>query len=666
MNKIGVFCCWCGTNIAGVLDLDRTLEEVARLPGVVHAEYYKYFCSQQGQEMVEKAIKENELTGVVVAACSPSMHEGTFRRAAERAGLNQYQVEIANVREQCSWVHQMEHEAATDKAISIIAASVEKARQNEPLFPASVSVVPRALVLGAGISGIQAAIDIANSGYEVILVEKEPSIGGHMAQLSETFPTLDCSQCIMTPKMVEVAQHEKVRLMTYATLEDISGNIGNFHATIRMQAPYVDRELCTGCGVCIEKCPVTTTSEFNCGLDTRKAIYVRSPQAVPNAPVIDAEHCLYLSEGKCGICKKVCEIGAVDYEQVDQLVEVDVGAVVVATGYDEFDATLKPELGFDRYDNVITGLEMERLCSASGPTQGKLEIGGRTPGDIVFIQCVGSRDETVGNEYCSRICCMSTAKQAYLAKKKIPGAKITVFYMDIRAFGKGFEEFYDRVRKEGVIYRRGSVSEIYRRGDRAVVRAEDTLLGEPMELEADLVVLAAGLVPRPETNAIAKLLRLSDSQDGFLKEAHPKLYPVETASGGVFLAGCCQGPKDIPDAVAQAGCAASKVLGLLSARWLASEAQVAVVDEEQCVACGMCVDACPYQARTLDLERNVAEVEEHLCQGCGACVTACLNKACELRNLTSRQVGAMISALGPTRSYGAAEREGGAHDGKAG
>jgi heterodisulfide reductase subunit A len=646
MTRIGVFCCWCGSNIGGVVDLDRVNEAASKMPGVVHAECYRYFCSQPGQNMIEDAIREHELTGVVIAACSPSMHEGTFRKAAERAGLNRYQVEIVNTREQVAWVHQDEHEAATEKAIALIAAMVEKTRQDKPLSPGRAPVVKRALVIGAGISGVQTALDIANGGCEVILVEKEPSIGGHMAQLSETFPTLDCSQCIMTPKMVDVAQHERINLLTYSNVEEMSGSVGNFHVKIRRLAAYVDRDKCTSCGVCIEKCPVKVSSEFEMNLVERKAIYVNSPQAVPSTPVIDAGNCLFLTEGKCGVCKKVCEIEAVDYEQTDEVLEFDVGAAVVATGFDEFDPNLKPELGYGRYENVITGLEMERLCSSSGPTGGEILLNGKSPKDVVFLQCVGSRDESVGNEHCSRICCMSTAKQAFLVKEKIPGATATVFYMDIRAFGKGYEEFYDRVRKMGVDYRRGSASEIYRRKDRLVVRAEDTLAGEPVEVEADLVVLAAGLVPRRDADEIAQTMKLSRSTDGFIRESHPKLHPVETTTAGIFLAGCSQGPKDIPDAVAQAGCAAAKVLSLLAAGELTSEAAIAEVNEERCAACGMCETACPYDARTLDEERSVAEVDELLCQGCGACVAACMNKACELKNLTTRQIGSMVSQLG--------------------
>jgi heterodisulfide reductase subunit A len=648
MNRIGVFCCWCGSNIAGVLDLDRVLEETAKIPGVAHTEYYKYFCSQPGQEMVINAIREHELDGVVMAACSPSMHEGTFRKAAQRAGLNEYQLEIVNVREQCSWVHQLEKDAATDKAIKLIAAMVEKTKQNEPLTAGTAPVVQRALVIGAGISGMQAALDIANGGCEVVLVEKEPSIGGHMAQLSETFPTLDCSQCIMTPRMVEVAQHENIRLMTYSNVDEVTGNVGNFHVKVRTKAAFVDRDTCTGCGLCIEKCPAKTSSEFSRGLENRKAIYVNSPQAVPNQPVIDAEHCMYLLNGKCGVCKKVCEIGAIDYEQEDRFEEIDVGAIVVATGYDLYDQKEFPEFGGGEIPDVIDGLQFERLNSASGPTLGEIRrpSDGKIPKQIVFIQCCGSRDPENGVPYCSRICCMYTGKQAMLYKHKVHDGQAYVFYMDIRAGGKGYEEFIQRgIEETNTIYFRGRVSRLYRQNGKVMVSGVDTLSGQTIEIPADMVVLATAIVPSEGAAQVAETLNVATSESGFFAEAHVKLRPVETQRRGIFLAGCAQAPKDIPDAVSQAGCAASKALALLASRQLKSEAQVAIVDEERCAACGMCVAACPYGARTLDEERNVAEVDESLCEGCGACVATCLNKACELKNLTSRQISTMVGEL---------------------
>jgi heterodisulfide reductase subunit A len=426
---------------------------------------------------------------------------------------------------------------------------------------------PAALIIGAGIAGMQAALDIADAGFQVHLVEREPTIGGHMAQLDKTFPTLDCSSCILTPKMVDVGRHPRINLLSYSEVVEVQGEAGAFRARVRRKPRYVDEATCTGCGACIQACvwKNRVSSEFDEGMAMRSAAYISFPQAVPMVAVIDPETCLYLTRGKCTQkCLKACDAGAIDFEQVETFVDLDVGAIVVATGFDPFNARQKPELGYGQYPNVISGLQFERLASASGPTAGKIHLDSKEPKDIVFVHCVGSRDKQEGVEYCSRICCMYTAKQAHLAHERIEGAKITVFYMDVRAFGKGFEEFYDRVRAEGITYRRGNPSEIYKRGDKLIVRAEDTLLGRTVEVPADLVVLATGVQPRADADQVAGMLGLEFSEDGFFAEAHPELRPVDTQRRGVFLAGTCQAPKDIPDTVAQAKAAAARAIVELS------------------------------------------------------------------------------------------------------
>jgi heterodisulfide reductase subunit A len=638
--KIGVYVCHCGINIAATVDVEKVTEFVSKLPNVEVARNYTYMCSDPGQELIKEDIEEFGLDGVVVAACSPRMHEPTFRAVIEDVGLNPYCFEMANIREQCSWVHENKEEG-TKKAMGLIASSVARASLLEAFEEKEVDVTPAALVIGGGIAGMYAALDIADACFKVYLVEKEPTIGGHMAQLDKTFPTLDCSACILTPRMVDVARHENIELMTCAEVTDVEGYVGNFKVKVTKKPKYVDEDACTGCGDCASACPyIKFPHEFNMGLELRGNAYIPFPQAVPLVYVIDREHCV-----NCGNCVAICDPGAIDLYQKPKQIEFGVGTVVVATGYDVFDPSLKPEYGYDLYDNVITGLEFERLSSASGPTLGKILINGKEPKDVVFIQCVGSRDTQIGNEYCSRVCCMYTAKHAHLIKEHIPDAKITVFYMDIRAFGKGFEEFYDRVRKEGIIYRRGIVSEVYKRGEKLVVKAEDTFIGEPIEVETDLVVLAVGMVPGSNAKNIASLLKLSQSPDSFFLEAHPKLRPVDTAIDGVFLAGCCQGPKDIPDAVAQAKGAASSAIAPMAQGKVRIEAIASSVDEEICSGCRTCEIICEYGALALDEERNIMTVNDVLCKGCGACGASCPSGAISMRHFRDEQVFAQIEAL---------------------
>ena len=663
MSKIGVFICHCGENIGATVDCAKVAEAAGHMEGVAFATDYKYMCSDPGQSLIKNAIKEHGLDGIVIGACSPRMHEPTFRRACAEAGLNPYLCEIANLREHCSWVHP-KCEETTQKAIEIVHGLVEKVRRNTPLTPIHVPITKKALVIGGGIAGIQASLDIANSGHKVILIEKEPSIGGHMSQLSETFPTLDCSQCILTPRMVEVAQHSNITLYTYAELESLSGFIGNFEAKIRLKAKSIDESVCTGCGLCTTKCPQKKIpSEFNEGLGKRTAIYVPFPQAVPNKPVIDKEHCMHYRTGKCGVCEKVCPTHAIRFGQEDRIITEQVGAVVVTTGFNVLGTDFFPEYGYGRYADVITGLQFERLASASGPTLGEIRrpSDGTVPKKIVFIACCGSRDPAKGIPYCSKICCMYTAKHAMLYQHKVHDGESYVFYMDIRAGGKNYEEFVRRaIDEDHVNYVRGRVARVYEKDGKLIVKGVDTLLGAtPVEIEADMVVLATAGVSNKGAEELAQKLHISYDPYKFFAEAHPKLRPVETNTAGIFLAGACQAPKDIPETVATASGAAAKVAALFSQPDLVREPLIAVVNRcappvfSTCVGCFMCQTACPYQAiereEIKDCKGNVikvvAKVNPGLCQGCGTCVAFCRSKSIDLQGFSNQQMFAEVEAL---------------------
>lgn len=656
--RTGVFICHCGTNIAGTVDVERVAAAARELPDVAFATTYKYMCSEQGQQMIKEAIEENKLDRIVIGSCSPRMHETTFRKLLKGTAINPYLLEIANLREQCAWVH-TDKEKATEKAIDLVTMAVAKAGSNKPLRTSSIPVHKRALVIGGGIAGIQAALDVADAGHEVTLVEREPSIGGHMVMLDKTFPTLDCSACISTPKMSELAAHPNVTLRTSCEVESVSGYVGNFEVTLRQKARYINHDLCTGCGLCETKCPTSTVSEFNQGLSQRKAVYRPFPQAVPGKPVIDKEHCRMLTSGKCGVCQKVCPLGAVNFEDEDKLVTETYGAIIVATGYEPIDwRPLYPEYGGGKFPDVISGLEFERLVNASGPTEGHIQrpSDGKEPKDVVIIKCVGSRDPARGRRYCSRACCMYGAKHAHQVIEKIPGAHVYIFYMDVRTPGKGYEEFYERTRSEGATYIRGRVSKIYRQGSRLVVKGEDSLIGRSVEVQADMVILNTAMIPAAESRELAGTLGIAADADGWLTEAHPKLRPAETQTAGVFLAGTCQGPKDIPDTVAQASAAAVKVCGLFSHNELETSPMVSAVDKIKCCACGQCVGVCPYQAISLvdfpdrtpqgqRITRKAAEVNESLCQGCGSCAASCRTGAIDLKGFTNLQILKEVDAL---------------------
>jgi heterodisulfide reductase subunit A len=656
LPRVGLFVCWCGSNIAATVDIEKLLAAARRFPEVAYTADYRYLCSEIGQDLIRKAIKNEQLERIVVSACSPRMHEYTFRRAVAEAGLNPYLLEIANIREHCSWVH-TEKNVATPKAIALVRAAAAKAALNVPLTAPQLKIEKRALVIGGGIAGIQAALDIAEAGYRVDLVEREPSIGGRMAQLEKTFPTLDCSACILTPKMVEAAQHPNINLLSYAEVEEIKGFVGQFEVRIRLKARSINVAGCNGCGLCFEKCPVKVASEFDLGLTMRKAIYLPFPQAVPNVPVIDRDSCLYFRRGRCRICQKECPPQAVDYEQKDQVYNQRYGAIVVATGFDQMDLKNYGEYGYNQHPDVLTSLEFERLFNAAGPTRGKVVrlSDGKPPENVVFIQCVGSRDKARGMDYCSKICCMYTAKQAILLKEKAPGAKSYIFYIDVRTAGKGYEEFQRRAAEEyGVTYLRGSVGKVFPGKDHLVVKGVDSLSGQVLEIKADMVILAAASVARGSAVDLARLVGINCDGYRFYNEAHSKLKPVETHTAGVFIAGACQAPKDIPDTVAQAGAAAVKVIGLLSKEMLQGEACTAQVNQADCSGCLYCAAVCPYSAigavqitsgRPGEAFRTVAEVNSVLCRGCGSCTVACHSGVINLRGFTNEQILAEVDAV---------------------
>jgi len=657
MPRIGVFVCQCGTNIASTVDTKKVADEMAKIPGVVYTGDYKFMCSAPGQDNLKEIVKKHKLDGVIVSACSPHMHEKTFRKAVEAAGLNPYKCEITNIREQCSWVHHDPTKATgTAKSIDLTRMSIERLKKNKSLSKIKIPIKKKALVIGGGIAGIQAALDIAEGGREVILVEREPSIGGNMAKLSETFPTMDCSQCIMTPKMVEASLNENITIHTWSEVEKVDGYIGNFTAQIRKKARYVNEDLCNGCGLCIEKCPFKAKSEFEMGMAQRKVIYTPFPQAVPNIPVIDAANCPKIQKDKCGACAIVCGPKCIDFKQQDTVITEDIGAIIVATGYQLMPNERFGEYGYGKIKDVISGLQFERLASASGPTGGEIRrpSDGKTPKNVVFIQCVGSRDEKKGVSYCSKICCMYTAKHTMLYKHKVHDGQSYVFYMDIRAGGKRYEEFVRRaIEHDGAMYLRGRVSRVYERDGKVIVQGADTLSGNQVEIEADMVVLATAIVSREGADTMAQKLGIGYDKYKFYNEYHPKLKPVETVTAGIFLAGTCVGPMDIPESVSMGSAAASKVLALFSNDQMAREPITANVNRTTCNGCWDCLVACPYSAIEEDAVKNrqgivlkmLAKVNEGVCQGCGVCVAACRSKSIDLRGYTDEQVYAALAAF---------------------
>ena len=636
----GVYVCHCGLNIAGVLNVEDLKSFAEKLPGVAVARDLQFSCSDIGQEQIQKDIAEHKLDRVVVAACSPRLHEPTFRRAISKAGLNPYMLEMANIREQCSWVHMDQPAMATEKAKDLIRMAVAKAELLQPLEPESIPVSKEVLVIGGGVAGIAAALDLADAGLHVYLVERRPTIGGYMALLTDVFPTNDCSICVLGPKMSEVYNHPDITLYTYSEVLGVEGSVGNFTVSVVRRARYVDEKLCKGCiNECASACPVEVPSEYDFGIGKRKAIYVPYPQAVPLAACIDPQACI-----GCARCAEACPADAVRLEQEPQDIKLNVGAIIVATGWQPFDATRKEEYGFGRYRDVITTLQMERMLNASGPTKGEVVAPstGKIAGSIAFLQCVGSRDQTVGNPYCSRICCMASLKNAQLVKEKYPDTDVTIYYIDIRACGEGYEEFYIRAQKLGINFVRSRVSGIQEGEDgRLSLLFEDTLTGEIKRAKHDLAVLSVGLEPDSNAEVLGNLLGLSRRPDRFFEIAHPKMRPVEAHIDGVFIAGCASGPKEIPISIAQGSAAAAKAMKLLHRGVLELEPTSAYVDPEKCIECKLCVDICPKKAISA---KSPAYVDEAACKGCGSCAAACPVDAIDMRFFSDQQIMAQVQA----------------------
>lgn len=645
--RIGVFLCHCGTSIAAALDLGALAQSAAGQAGVVTVRDAPFLCAESGQRLIREAIGNERLTRVVVAACSPLMHERTFRRAVEAGGLNPFALQIANIREQVAWVTP-ERARATDKGAAVVAAAVRRVVRHAPLHVGQRPVVQRTLVVGAGIAGVEAALRLAETGNQVTLVEQSPSLGGHMAQLARTYPTLDCSECVIMPKVACVAAHPNITLLTNSRVEAVGGQVGRFTVRVRMKPRFVDEARCTGCGLCVERCPGTgAPSTFDEGLGTRTAVHFPMPQAVPRVPVIDRAACAaHDPRGDCRVCQEVCPCGAVDFEQQESVHDLEAGAVILATGFDLFDPRRAAEYGYGRWANVVTSLQFERLCDPAGPTGGRiLTKSGREPESIAIVHCVGSRDRRF-NRHCSRVCCTASLKLALLARRQT-GARVVDFFIDMRAAGKNGEEFYEQVQRSGVAFVQGKATEVVCGGGKLLVRAEDTRLGRTVSVPVDLVVLAVGMEPRADAAQLARLFGVSLGEQGFFAERHLKFSPVQTQVEGVFVAGCCQGPKDIPESVAQGAAAAAGALGFIDPGVVDVSPTVAAVDQRRCSGCRLCVRDCPYQAIEIVRvgQREVARVNELLCQGCGSCAATCPAGAIEQLGFTTGQLFAEIEGL---------------------
>jgi heterodisulfide reductase subunit A len=638
--KIGVFVCECGGNIGEVVDVKAVVDAVKTWEGVAVAKYHKYLCSKPAQEMILDAVKKENLDRVVVASCTPRMHLATFQSVLERAGLNPFMLEFVNIREQDSWIlgpHPSPE--ATKKAISLIRGGYERSRELEPLQLISEKGSREILIIGGGISGITSALELGYLGYKVDLVERKSSIGGNMAKLTKVFPTLDCAQCILTPRMAEVGRNTNVNLYTYAEVQEVSGRPGNYDVKIRMKPRGVDVQKCRSCGVCAKVCPITVSDEFNEGWAQRKAAYIEFPQAVPSAYTIDFTACT-----KCGKCEQLCPAKAVSLADQGSTVDLHVGGIIVATGYQLYDAKKLENYGYGTYKDVITMMDLERFVSATGPTGGYIKkADGTDVKRMAIVLCAGSRDKNYIS-YCSRICCMYSLKQAFVLKKML-GIDVTIYYTDIRATGRGYEDLYWRDQEAGVTFIRGKVAEVYKNGKngKLVAVAEDTITSEVTEDEFDMIALATPMVPPSGLKELADKMKVSIGEDGFITEKHPKLDPVDSLVTGIFACGCALSPKDVRDTVSDGLAASAKAALFLKSDYVTTSPEKAYVISDLCNGCNACVPICPTNA--ISMQGGKAKIDPFLCTGCGACIPVCPQEAIDFKNATTKQITASLRGV---------------------
>lgn len=638
--RIGIFVCECGGNIGDVVDVKSVVDTVKNWPDVAVAKYHKYLCSKPAQELILDSVKKENLDRVVVASCTPRMHLATFQAVLERAGLNPFMLEFVNIREQDSWVLGPHPSAeATRKAISLIRGGYERSQQLEALQTISEKGSREILIVGGGIAGITAALELGYLGYKVHLVERKPSIGGNMAKLTKVFPTLDCAQCILTPRMAEVGRNPNVALYTYSEVQEVSGRPGNYDVKVFMKPRGVDLQKCRSCGVCAKVCPVSCPDEFNEGLSQRKAAYIEFPQAVPSAYTIDFETCT-----KCGKCEQLCPAKAISLTDKGCTVDLHVGGIIMATGYQLYDAKKLETYGYGNYRDVITMMDLERLVSATGPTGGYVKrADGSDVKKIGIVLCAGSRDKNYIS-YCSRICCMYALKQAFVLKKML-GIDVTIYYTDIRATGKGYEDLYWRDEEAGVSFIRGKVAEVYKdnKSGKLVAVAEDTITGETTEEQFDMIALATPMVPPAGLKELAEKMKVSIGEDGFITEKHPKLDPVDSLVTGIFACGCALSPKDVRDTVSDGLGASAKAALFLKSDYVTTSPEKAFVIPDLCNGCGACVPICPVNA--ISMQNGKAKVDAFQCTGCGACIPVCPQEAIDFKNATAKQIIASLRGV---------------------